>query len=138
MLVPRDGNQFDDVDSWDASDLSYITKLAAIGDSYSAGIGAGIRLGDAGQGSDPQSGKFSAFFSNKQASDMVLDWSCGRHDNAYPSLVNQDGRLGDKSKRRFQFQSCSGATLEDVTKRQLPQIDKGQQVILVSAGKFES
>ncbi|KAI8718199.1 SGNH-hydro domain-containing protein [Fusarium sp. LHS14.1] len=117
MLIPRDGNQFDDVDSWDASDLSYITKLAAIGDSYSAGIGAGNRLGDAGQGSDSQS-----------------DWSCGRHDNAYPSLVNQDGRLGDKSKRRFQFQSCSGATLEDLRKRQIPHIDKGQQVILVSAG----
>lgn len=138
MLLPRDGNQFDDVDSWDASDLSYITKLAAIGDSYSAGIGAGNKFGDASQASDSQSGKFYALFSHKQVSDIILDWSCGRHDNAYPSLVNQDGRLGDKSKRRFQFQSCSGATLEDVTQQQLPHIDKGQHVILVSAGKLES
>ncbi|CZT41789.1 uncharacterized protein RSE6_01575 [Rhynchosporium secalis] len=32
-------------DSWDPADLSSIKKLAAIGDSYSAGIGAGGRLG---------------------------------------------------------------------------------------------
>jgi hypothetical protein len=32
-------------DSFDPADLSFIKKLAAIGDSYSAGIGAGDRLG---------------------------------------------------------------------------------------------
>ena len=32
-------------DSFDPQDLSSIKKLAAIGDSYSAGIGAGNRLG---------------------------------------------------------------------------------------------
>jgi hypothetical protein len=32
----------DDTDPWD---LSTINKIAAIGDSYSAGIGAGVRLG---------------------------------------------------------------------------------------------
>lgn len=34
-----------DFDDFDESDLSHIRKIAAIGDSYSAGIGAGDRLG---------------------------------------------------------------------------------------------
>lgn len=49
----------DDVDDEeDDTPLSFITKLAAIGDSYSAGIGAGDRLGDIGGIFDTQSGKF--------------------------------------------------------------------------------
>ncbi|PYH81051.1 fibronectin type III domain protein [Aspergillus uvarum CBS 121591] len=38
-----------DTCEFDPSDLSHITTLAAIGDSYSAGIGAGDRLGNIGQ-----------------------------------------------------------------------------------------
>lgn len=34
-------------EGFDPYDLSFITKLAAVGDSYSAGIGAGDRLGNA-------------------------------------------------------------------------------------------
>lgn len=46
----------DDVD-FDASDLSWITKMAAIGDSYSAGIGAGDKLGSISGAFDDTSGK---------------------------------------------------------------------------------
>jgi len=49
-LMPRQD------DSFDVGDLSFITKLAAIGDSFSAGIGAGDRLGNVFQALDPQSG----------------------------------------------------------------------------------
>lgn len=45
---------------FDASDLSWINKLAAIGDSYSAGIGAGDRLGGITEALDPQSGNLSS------------------------------------------------------------------------------
>lgn len=38
-LMGRDDAEFD------PSDLSFITKMAAVGDSYSAGIGAGNKLG---------------------------------------------------------------------------------------------
>lgn len=38
----------DTTDEFDPADLSFITKMAAIGDSYSAGIGAGGRLGSYG------------------------------------------------------------------------------------------
>jgi hypothetical protein len=46
-------------DEFDPMDLSFITKLAAIGDSYSAGIGAGDRLGNIFEALDSQSGKLS-------------------------------------------------------------------------------
>lgn len=42
-LITRQEDDSDDV--FDPQDLSWITKMAAIGDSYSAGIGAGDRLG---------------------------------------------------------------------------------------------
>lgn len=44
-------------DEHDPMDLSDIKRLAAIGDSYSAGIGAGDRLGSVFQAFEPQSGE---------------------------------------------------------------------------------
>ncbi|KAJ5475502.1 hypothetical protein N7539_007789 [Penicillium diatomitis] len=99
-----------DDDGFDPSDLSFITRMAAIGDSYSAGIGAGTRLQGDG------------------------DSACSRYDNAYPNLIHNDGRLGDPASRTFQFKSCSGALTADVINNQIPQISGNQQVILLSAG----
>lgn len=45
-----------DDDEFDPSDLSSLVNLAAIGDSYSAGIGAGDRLGSVYDALDSQSG----------------------------------------------------------------------------------
>ncbi|KAI2733367.1 CAZyme family GH135 [Penicillium roqueforti] len=100
----------DTTDEFDPADLSFITKMAAIGDSYSAGIGAGGRLGSYG------------------------DWACSRYDNAYPYLIHTDERLGDQAARTFQFESCSGAVTSDVLEKQIPALNADQQVILLSAG----
>lgn len=51
-----------DDDVFDPSDLSSIIRLAAIGDSYSAGIGAGGRLGFRSENGG-QSGNISKFSS---------------------------------------------------------------------------
>lgn len=104
----------DDFDPWD---LSHLTKIAAIGDSYSAGIGAGNRLGN---NYDPT--KMGA-------------WACSRYDKAYPNLVNENSALGDSSKRKFQFDSCSGALTKDVTDSQVKRLDDGQNAIMISAGE---
>ncbi|KAL6885245.1 carbohydrate esterase family 3 protein [Trichoderma longibrachiatum] len=104
-------------EAFDESDLSFIKRLAAIGDSYSAGIGAGNRLRTFLNALNPHS-----------------DWACSRYDNAYPYLINEDSRLGSPVNRKFQFESCSGAVTADVVKKQIPRIDSGQQVILLSAG----
>ena len=55
-LAARDGKQNED--DFDPDDLSFINKLAAIGDSYSAGIGAGDRLGSILNALDPTSGEW--------------------------------------------------------------------------------
>ncbi|PGH17920.1 hypothetical protein AJ79_00819 [Helicocarpus griseus UAMH5409] len=114
-LFPREAEV--ERDSFDSSDLSWIKKLTAIGDSYSAGIGAGDRLGSVTGAFDSQS-----------------DWSCSRYDQAYPNLINNDARLGDPGARKFQFKSCSGATTEDVLEKQIPSLDKDQQAIILSIG----
>ncbi|KAF7164134.1 hypothetical protein CNMCM5623_008824 [Aspergillus felis] len=53
-----------DTTDFDQSDLSFITRMAAIGDSYSAGIGAGDRLGSILQALNPKSGGNDAELSN--------------------------------------------------------------------------
>ncbi|KAM7217616.1 SGNH hydrolase-type esterase domain containing protein [Rhypophila decipiens] len=107
----------DDSEEADPSDLSWIKKLASIGDSYSAGIGAGKRLGNLLDG----------FVAGS-------DGACGRYDHAFPYLVNQDPRLGDTSGRSFEFKACSGAVSKDVIEQQIPSLSDGQQAILLSIG----
>ncbi|KAF4166807.1 hypothetical protein CNMCM6936_005969 [Aspergillus lentulus] len=99
-----------DTADFDQSDLSFITRMAAIGDSYSAGIGAGNRI------------------------QTDADWACSRYDHSYPYLIHNDPQLGDPAARTFQFASCSGAVIADVINKQIPQISGNQQVILLSAG----
>ncbi|KAH0399425.1 SGNH hydrolase, partial [Aureobasidium melanogenum] len=89
----------------DPNDQSWITQWAAIGDSYSAGIGCGY----------------------------VLDYGCARYNFSFPSLINVDERMGDAS-RDFQFLACSGAESSDVLQNQVPQITDGVQMITVTAG----
>jgi len=64
------------------------------------------------------------------------DYACSRYDHSYPYIINNDDRLGDPGKRNFQFKSCSGAVTKDVLEKQIPSIDGGQQVILLSIGKL--
>ncbi|QIW96307.1 hypothetical protein AMS68_001825 [Peltaster fructicola] len=117
--LARDSTDDGDDDE-DLSDLVLSTpvgRLAALGDSYSAGIGAGDRLG--------------SFFAGL---DDTSDFSCSRYDHSYPYLLSQDLRLGDLAKRNFQFLSCSGAVSKDVIEKQLPRLEGNQDVILLSAG----
>ncbi|RYP16818.1 hypothetical protein DL767_010129 [Monosporascus sp. MG133] len=64
---------------------SFLKKLAATGDSYATGIGAGDSLASLLGVLDPAS-----------------DWACSRYDYAYPYLISNDPRLGDPSGRNFQ------------------------------------
>lgn len=89
----------------DPNDQSWITKWAAIGDSYSAGIGCGY----------------------------LLDPDCKRYNFSFPSLINVDERMGDTS-RDFQFLACSGAVSSQILETQVPQIADGVQVVTVTAG----
>ena len=92
----------------DPVNQSWIKSWAAVGDSFSAGIGCGESLGS--------------------------DLRCARHTYAFPNLINEDERMGDNRTRKFQFFACSGATSTDVLTKQVPQVDDGIQMITVSAG----
>ncbi|KAK2882542.1 hypothetical protein FQN49_000227 [Arthroderma sp. PD_2] len=105
---------------FDVTDLSFIKNMAAIGDSYAAGIGAGHKLGNVFQAFESQS-----------------DYACSRYDRSFPYLVNQDERLGDSKNRKFQFQACSGALTKDVLDKQIPLVEKEQDAILLSVGKSD-
>ncbi|KAG9655336.1 SGNH hydrolase, partial [Aureobasidium melanogenum] len=89
----------------DPNDQSWITKWAAIGDSYSAGIGCGY----------------------------LLEPECKRYNFSFPSLINVDERMGD-TPRDFQFLACSGAVSSQILETQVPQIADGVQVVTVTAG----
>ncbi|RSL78301.1 hypothetical protein CEP51_008323 [Fusarium floridanum] len=95
-------------EDFETDDLSFIKKIAAVGDSYSAGIGAGSPLLPG-----------------------LDELDCRRYDHAYPRLVSQDERLGDHS---FQFKSCSGAVVKDIIEKQIPTLAGNQDVIMISAG----
>lgn len=94
-------------DPTDPEDFSAITGFAGLGDSFAAGIGG-------------------PSYDN--------DTTCARGDTGYPSLINQDGRMGDPAGRTFQFLACSGATTKDIVKNQIPVMGGNQQLITLSAG----
>ncbi|KAK4220604.1 SGNH hydrolase-type esterase domain-containing protein [Podospora fimiseda] len=102
---------------FDYEDLGYwINSLSAIGDSYSAGIGAGDILGG---------------FSLKKQS----DYACRRYDGSYPRLVWEDERLDTPiGPPVFEFKSCSGAVAHDVLHEQIPYLSDRQDAILLSVG----
>ena len=72
----------------DPTDYSWVKSLAAIGDSFTAGIGAGNNMG--------------AFFNREGDRD---NYACSRYDLSYPMLVN---RVIGPSVKEFQFPACSG------------------------------
>ena len=66
----------------DPADFSWIKRWAAIGDSFTAGIGSGN------------------LYTQEKG-----DWQCSRYDHAYPAIVNN--ALGPTI-QDFQFVACSG------------------------------
>lgn len=95
-------------DSKDPFDLSGIQSLAAVGDSYLSGIGAGTKL----SGSDAS--------------------TCSRYDGSYGYLLNQ--QIGGSSTRKFDFLACSGATSSEVLTKQVSALQGNIQAIILSAG----
>ncbi|TDZ68230.1 Lipase 1 [Colletotrichum trifolii] len=92
----------------DPYDLSWVRKWAAIGDSYSAGIGSGDHLGDSGH--------------------------CDRYDQSYPAFMQTHELLPQSPPAQFDFLACSGATTPKVLRDQVPELDSDYDFITVSTG----
>lgn len=120
-IIPRTANNDNDTSPNDAFDvltkrdtdpanLSWIKKWAAIGDSYTAGIGAGRQLG---QG-----------FHNK-------DWECSRYDQSYPMVLNS---MFGSSVSKFQYPACSGARSDEIYKQVTDSLETDLNLVVLTGG----
>ncbi|PLB48819.1 fibronectin type III domain protein [Aspergillus steynii IBT 23096] len=78
--------------SFDQSDLSFIKRMAAVGDSYSAGIGAGDRLGNIGEALSSESVISQVLndqIPNIDSNQQVIMLSAGGNDVELSNILNQ-------------------------------------------------
>jgi GDSL-like Lipase/Acylhydrolase family len=87
-------------------DHSWVHRWAALGDSYAAGLGSGLRI----------------------------DYGCSRYDGGYPTLINEDDRFGFNRNRTFQNLACSGLKSTEILIKQVPHLQNELDLITVSAG----
>ncbi|KAK1973372.1 SGNH hydrolase-type esterase domain-containing protein [Colletotrichum cereale] len=91
-------------------DLSWVKKWAAVGDSYSAGIGSGN------------------LYPGNNSED------CSRYDQSYPAYIQSHELMPQDPPAAFEFLSCSGATAPVILDNQVTGMGTGYDVITVSAG----
>lgn len=89
------------------TDLTFIRTWAAIGDSYTAGIGAGDLW-----------------------SDRKEDYKCSRYDKSYVALLKH--LLGPQVEK-FSYKACSGARTGDIY-NQARELDKFHDLIVMTGG----
>ncbi|KAF7593686.1 hypothetical protein BBP40_011096 [Aspergillus hancockii] len=92
----------------EAQDFNWIKTWAALGDSYTAGIGAGNR------------------YSNKKE-----DRECSRYDQSYPAILE---RVFGPSVEKFEYAACSGARTAQIFEQasRLPYADR--DLVILTAG----
>jgi len=107
----------------DPSDFSWVNRWAAIGDSYTAGIGAGVAMGDM------LTEELSITLPNGIISGHG-DWYCARYDMSYPMIVDRllGGQVED-----FQFHACSGDRSQQIY-QQAQQLDGKLDMVMMTVG----
>ncbi|KAM0322464.1 hypothetical protein ACHAQA_009533 [Verticillium albo-atrum] len=90
--------------------LDFVKRWAAIGDSFTAGIGSGSRMGNPFQG--------------------TRNWICSRYTYTWPHIVNRriGGAMAD-----FQYPACSGARTGGVYE-QAGELSGDLDVVMLTAG----
>lgn len=95
----------------DPADFSWVKRWAAVGDSFTAGIGSGRQLG--------------------KAYHRFNDWKCSRYDQAYPMVVNTF--LG-RTVQKFQYPACSGDRSEGIYKQVTETLEDNMDLVIMTAG----
>jgi lysophospholipase L1-like esterase len=103
-ILPRDD---------DPTDFGWVKRWAAVGDSFTAGIGSGTPLGN--------------FIMDSPDDDS---WYCARYDTAYPMIMND--ALGS-SVEDFQFVACSGDRTGGIHK-QIQELEGDLDLVVMTAG----
>ncbi|RAR00894.1 SGNH hydrolase [Stemphylium lycopersici] len=92
----------------DPSSMEWIKRWAAIGDSYTAGIGAGRPLGHRITADEVAIRVPSGL-------DEVRDnWKCSRYDMAYPKVIEAQFGAHIEKDGGFQYLACSGDRSEQI------------------------
>lgn len=94
----------------DPANFGWIKRWAAVGDSFTAGIGSGSPLGSA--------------ISNE------ADWKCSRYDRSYVQVLN---RAFGPTVDNFQFVACSGDRTDDIY-TQVQKMDGNLDLVIMTAG----
>ena len=97
----------------DPSDFGWVKRWAAVGDSFTAGIGSGSPLGN---------------FLTETPDDNT--WYCARYDTSYPMIIND--ALGG-SVEDFQFVACSGDRTGGIYK-QIQELEGDLDLVVMTAG----
>lgn len=97
----------------DPSDFGWVKRWAAVGDSFTAGIGSGSPIGNPLTESPYQD-----------------DWYCARYDTSYPMIMND--ALGS-SVEDFQFLACSGDRTGGIYK-QIGELEGDLDLVVMTAG----
>lgn len=97
----------------DVSDFGWVKRWAAVGDSFTAGIGSGTPLGNP---------------IKDQPEDT--NWYCSRYDTAYPMIIND--ALGP-SVTNFQFMACSGDRTGGIY-NQIKRMEGDLDLVVLTAG----
>lgn len=97
----------------DVSDFGWVKRWAAVGDSFTAGIGSGTPLGN-------------------PITDQPdnTNWYCSRYDTAYPMIIND--ALGP-SVTNFQFMACSGDRTGGIY-NQIKKMEGNLDLVVLTAG----
>lgn len=103
----RNTNTEDASTSTDPTDFGWVKNWAAVGDSFTAGIGAG-----------------------NVYSLSTGDTSCSRYDSSYPVQMNQ---YFGSTVSSFSFAACSGATTAEIA-TQIAGLSTGLDLAVLTAG----
>ena len=90
------------------ADFSWVRKWAAVGDSFTAGIGSG-----------------DGTFNDKQDS---ID--CSRYDYTYPTILNN---IFGPSVSQFTYSACSGAITPEIYE-QIQALENDMDLVVLTAG----
>jgi hypothetical protein len=126
-LPPKLTRRADD----DPSDFSWVKRWAAIGDSYTAGIGSGRPLGSIldGEELDVKVKTLNIRLPNLEFSGHG-NWYCARYDMSYPMIIS---RLLGSQVESFQYAACSGDRAGQIY-QQAEQIEGDLDMVMLTAG----
>lgn len=114
----------------DPEDFSWVKRWAAIGDSYTAGIGSGRPLGSVLDGEELDVKlKMEILLPSLEISGHG-NWYCARYDMSYPMIINR--QLGSQVES-FQYAACSGDRAGQIY-QQAQQIDGDLDMVMLTAG----